>query len=29
MSRALHGHVDFLGTGAVSLKEEVSVQYAE
>jgi DNA polymerase epsilon subunit 2 len=23
MSRSLHGHVDFLGTGAVSLKEEV------
>lgn len=23
--RGLHGHVDFLGGGAVSLKEEVSV----
>jgi DNA polymerase epsilon subunit 2 len=22
-SRALHGHVDFSGTGAISLKEEV------
>ena len=25
ISRGLHGHIDFLGTGAVSLKEEVSV----
>lgn len=24
VARNLHGHVDFLGTGAVSLKEEVS-----
>lgn len=23
--RALHGHVDFLGSGAISLKEEVGV----
>jgi len=23
LSRGLHGHIDFLGTGAVSLKEEV------
>ena len=23
--RALHGHVDFLGTGAMSLKEEARV----
>jgi hypothetical protein len=23
LARALHGHVDFLGTGALSLKEEV------
>ena len=22
--RGLHGHIDFLGTGAISLKEEVS-----
>ena len=26
--RSLHGHVDFLGTGAVSLKEEVSLSPA-
>lgn len=25
VARGLHGHVDFLGTGAVSLKEEVSL----
>lgn len=27
VARGLHGHVDFLGTGAVSLKEEVSCHH--